>query len=155
MPLKIVGPERYELAVSPEGYTVRCGQGTDRFSGLASRLIPKLYVVSVDEWPVYVGITSRRMSERLRYGWRAKGEHGYHGYRWRHSITEAKVDIWGQEEPARVKGEILDIEVIEAEVVFLIRQLGQWPMYQTEIHFHQSSEEHRNWAAAIIGRYGR
>lgn len=153
MALKIVGPERYDLAVTPKGYTVRCSKGTNRFSGLGTRLIPKLYVISVDGWPVYVGITSRRMSERLGYGWRAKGKHGYHGYRWRHSVADAKVDIWGQEEPARVKGKILDIEVIEAEVVYLIRQTGQWPLYQTEIHFHQSSNEHRKWAAEILSRY--
>ena len=153
MPLKIVGPERYDMSISPDGYIVRCGKGTNKFSGLATRLIPKLYVISVDEWPIYVGITSRRMSERLNFGWRAKGEHGYHGYRWRHSISDAKVDIWAQEEPARVMGEILGIEIIEAEVVFLIRQMGQWPMYQTEIHFHQSSDDHRKWAAAIMEKY--
>jgi hypothetical protein len=155
MALKIIGPERYDLAVRPDGYSVRCIKGTSKFSGLATRLIPKMYVVGVDEWPDYVGITTRRLSERLRCGWRAKGERGYHGYRWRHSISEANIDIWGQEELARVQGEILDIEVVEAEVVFLIRQTGPWPVYQTEIHFHQPDDEHRKWASDILGHYRR
>jgi hypothetical protein len=46
-----------------------------------------------------------------------------------------------------------DIETVEAEVVFLIRSKGQWPLFQTEIHFHESSEQHRMIAAAIIGHF--
>lgn len=153
MTLSIIGPERYDLAVRPDGYAVRCEMGFEKFSGLAARRIPKLYVISVDEWPVYVGITRTRLSARFRLGWRGNGRHGYHGYKWRDRITAAKVDIWGQEQPEPIPNEILDIEVIEAEVVFLIRQAGQWPEYQTEIHFHRSSEEHRHWAAEIMGRY--
>jgi phospholipase/lecithinase/hemolysin len=47
----------------------------------------------------------------------------------------------------------LDIETVEAEVVFLIRCAGQWPQYQTEIHFHPSTAVHRDIAASIIARY--
>ncbi|WP_224785366.1 hypothetical protein [Pandoraea pnomenusa] len=47
----------------------------------------------------------------------------------------------------------MDIETIEAEVVYLIRQAGQWPKFQTEIHFHPSSAYHREWASTIAKRY--
>ncbi|WP_305809178.1 hypothetical protein, partial [Staphylococcus epidermidis] len=47
----------------------------------------------------------------------------------------------------------LDIETIEAEVVYLIRQAGQWPRFQTEIHFHPSGDEHRQWALTIAETY--
>jgi hypothetical protein len=43
----------------------------------------------------------------------------------------------------------LDIETLEAEIVFLARCAGQWPEGQTEIHFHPSTEEHREIAANI------
>ena len=68
------------MAITPEGYKVECPAGLPRLSGIASSAKPKLYVVSVDEVPVYVGITTQRMSARLSFGWRAKGEKGYHGY---------------------------------------------------------------------------
>jgi hypothetical protein len=51
------------------------------------------------------------------------------------------------------KNPCLDIETIEAEVVFLIRAAGQWPTHQTEIHFHESNEEHRAIAHSIMARY--
>ena len=67
-------------------------------------------------------------------------------------MTHAFVDIW------RLDGEIAnckDVEkTVEAEVTFLIRKLfGQWPKYQTEIHFHQSDDEHRNAAKMIVDKY--
>ncbi len=43
------GPEKYKLAMTPDGYKVECSKGTSKFSGLATRLkTPKLYIVSVD-----------------------------------------------------------------------------------------------------------
>jgi hypothetical protein len=38
-------------------------------------------------------------------------------------------------------------------VVYLIRQAGQWPRFQTEIHFHPSNADHRRWASTIADRY--
>ncbi len=48
---------------------------------------------------------------------------------------------------------MLDIETVEAEVVYRIRHAGQWPQYQTEIHFHESKRVHRDVAASILGHY--
>jgi len=38
--------------------------------------------------------------------------------------------------------------------MYLIRQeSGQWPEYQTEIHFHQSTSLHRAIARSILNHY--
>ncbi|WP_246401118.1 hypothetical protein [Rhizobium hidalgonense] len=84
----------------------------------------------------------------MRLGWKAAGKTGYYGYQWRHSGAEAKLHIWAHEDA--VNRSHLDMETVEAEVVFLIRQAGQWPLFQTEIHFHPSNEMHRQIAAQIF-----
>ncbi|EJC70427.1 hypothetical protein Rleg5DRAFT_6235 [Rhizobium leguminosarum bv. viciae WSM1455] len=145
------GPERYSLSYTSENFTVLCNKGTSKFSGLAVSKNPKLYIASVDGNPIYVGITKQRMQARLRYGWSAAGVHGYHGYAWRHSGDTAVLDVW--EHADAVERSERDIETIEAEVVYLIRQHGQWPAFQTEIHFYPSNEEHRELARQILGHY--
>ena len=149
--MTLSGPDRYVLTITPKSFTVECSQGTSRFSGLATSSKPKLYVVSVDDLPIYVGITKQRMRNRLRYGWSADGRHGYHGYAWRHHHERAVMDVWCHEDAANEK--TLDIETVEAEVVFLIRAAGQWPLHQTEIHFHPSTQVHRDAAASVMARY--
>ena len=60
----LTGPERYELALTPTGYTL-----DRKFCGFAcKRKIPKLYVVIIEGKVVYVGVTRQSMSNRLRYG---------------------------------------------------------------------------------------
>jgi hypothetical protein len=137
------GPDKYGLALTPRTYKV------DRsFSGIAIRKIPKLYVVVAKERVVYVGVTRQTMSSRLRYGFTATGKHGYHGYAWPHKHTQASLYVWAAHEDAG--SSLLDVETIEAEVVFLVRQrTGQWPSGQTEIHFHPSFQVHRKAAAAV------
>jgi hypothetical protein len=76
---------------------------------------------------------------------------GYYGYAWRHENTAANLDVWCHMD-ALERNE-RDIETIEAEVVFLIRKAGQWPQFQTEIHFHPSEPIHRQVAADIIAHY--
>lgn len=150
--MKISGPERYALSVTPTSYEVTCERRTSTFSGLATSRKPKLYVVSVDQKPIYVGVTKQPIRNRLRLGWSAKGETGYYGYAWRHHHHSVALDIWSHDD-APAANACLDIETIEAEVVFLIRAAGQWPKHQTEIHFHQSNEEHRAAAATIMNHY--
>ena len=149
--MNIAGPGRYELAYTPEAFTVQCLQGSSRFSGIAKSLQPKLYIASIDNKPIYVGITKRSMRQRLSYGWKAAGSHGYYGYAWRHHGAYAVLDVW-EHVDAEGRNE-REIETVEAEVVFLIRQAGQWPAFQTEIHFYQSTEEHRRLAEEIVSRY--
>jgi len=112
-----------------------------------------LYIVSRDNWPIYVGVTVQKMRTRLRLGFTATGASGYHGYAWRKSFKDAVLDVWCPTLPSGLITPV-DAETIEAEIVFLIRQSGQWPMYQTEIHFHESHVEHRRIAAEIVSYYG-
>ena len=152
----ISGPERYDLSILVDGdeptFKIRCARGTTKFSGLAVTKLPKLYVVSIDNVPIYVGATRQTMSRRLALGSKADGEGVYHGYAFRRKAAEAVLHIWAHEDAGDHKH--LDIETLEAEVVFLIRQAGQWPAFQTEIHFHPSQEVHRELARRIVGAYG-
>lgn len=145
---------RYALTFDAVTFAVKCPESTSKFSGLATSRFPKLYVISVEghSYPVYVGITKQSMSSRLRVGWAANGKNGYHGYAWRRHFSAATMDIWCQVDA--VDGDCLDIETVEAELVYQIRQVGQWPAYQTEIHFHRSTEIHRQMAATIGARFG-
>jgi hypothetical protein len=129
---------------------VRCRKGTPKFSGIATSKKPKLYIVSFDEKPIYVGVTKQSIRTRLRLGWNANGDSGYYGYAWRHDLKEADIDVWSHDD-APEENPALDMETVEAEVVFLIRSAGQWPQYQTEIHFHSSTRKHRDIAPTSIG----
>jgi hypothetical protein len=148
--MRISGPERYKLTFDAAGFRVACERGTPRFSSIATSKKPKLYIASVDDKPFYVGVTKQSLRNRLRFGWSARGESGYYGYAWRHVLTEAFIDVWCHENASDSKP-LFDIETLEAEVVFLISCAGQWPPYQTEIHFHQSSSKHRE---AATGHHG-
>lgn len=141
-----------KLTFDATSFVVTCAKGTQKFSGIATSKKPKLYIASVDEKPIYVGVTKQSLRNRLRFGWNAEGQGGYYGYAWRHGLTEVLIDVWSHED-ALSDSAALDIETVEAEVVFLIRSAGQWPMYQTEIHFHPSNQVHRDVAATIISRY--
>jgi len=88
------------------------------------------------------------MSACFRLGFKATGENGYHGYAWRRQLTSAELYLWCQEDPPAENVD-RDIETVEAEIVFLVRQAGQWPAFQTEIHFHTSTQIHRDAAAQI------
>ena len=94
---------------------------------------------------------------------------GY-GYLWRHypsHLSPLTMDIWilkvekhdfdeMKDDPSmkramdrcnEEKKNVIVIETVEAEVVLLIQQRdGQWPKYQSEIHFHQSQPTHRKRA---------
>jgi len=103
----------------------------------------KLYVVKHQSKVIYVGVTSQGIRTRLRQGLKAKGEHGYHGYQWK-NLSEVDLLVWCfPEEPFERER----MESIEAELVYLVRShTGQWPEYQTEIHFHRLSEEEKRVA---------
>jgi len=150
--MKVIGPERYRLNFDANNFEVTCQKGSRTFSGIATSKKPKLYIVSAKGTPIYVGVTKQSIRNRLRNGWNAKGETGYYGYSWRHSLIEAQLDVWCHED-APSDNSALDIETVEAEVVFLIRSAGQWPQFQTEIHFHPSNSNHRNVASTIVECY--
>jgi hypothetical protein len=147
--MKMLGPEMYKLTFDAKGYAVVCQKGTTKFSGLACSKLPKLYIISADGSILYVGITKQRLSARLRLGFSAAGQTGYYGYAWRHKFTKAMLTVWAHED-APGEDSVRDIETVEAEVVFLARtHLREWPLGQTEIHFHQSTHMHRRVAEKI------
>jgi len=153
--MKLTGPDRYDLIFDTEKNNrciVRCSQGKPHFSGLSTQNVAKIYIVSRKKRPIYVGVTVQPMGERLRGGFTATGQNGYHGYAWRRMFKDAVLDVFC---PSTDTGSItsMDAETIEAEIVFLIRQSGQWPACQTEIHFHESTEVHRRISREIMGHY--
>jgi hypothetical protein len=148
--MRIAGPETYKLTFDSEKYAVLCSKGTTKFTGLATSKLPKLYIVVSETKPIYVGITRQYMRARFRLGFKATGENGYHGYAWRRELRQAQLFIWAHEDAPAVNAE-RDVETVEAEIVFLARLAGQWPEYQTEIHFHPSNQIHRDVAAQIWG----
>jgi len=153
--MQVEGPDRFTITIHSEGlppFEIADAKGARKFSGRATSKLPKLYVVTAGRLPIYVGITRQSIRARLRFGWSATGQSGYHGYRWRHNREEATLDLWYHLDAACTPVD-LDIETIEAELVYLIRKQGQWPEYQTEIHFHPSTEEHRAIAAEIWSHY--
>ena len=149
--MPLLGPFTYQIKFTPNEITeVSSPNGDSKFSGNAFLSVPKLYVVSDGKKPIYIGQTRQPIGNRMRSGFKSDGSHGYHGYAWRHCGTSATIDVWVQEAEEDPDW----IETVEAEVVFLIRQeYGQWPQYQTEIHFHQSKPVHRAAARKVVDHY--
>jgi len=95
--------------------------------------IPKLYILKEDNDYLYVGTTSQSLTSRMRYGLTVHGKSGYHGYKWK-AKEKVTLFVWRFIELSK-----LEIENIEAELVFLIRQkTGKWPLHQNEIHFNNN-----------------
>jgi len=117
--------------------------------GLANKRSPKIYIIKHDEEIIYVGITESLLSSRLRSGLTAVGKKGYYGYPWKilakrddSRVLDLFVYLFNSKERT---------EVIEAEVVYLIRsKTGRWPKYQTEIHFHYDANRKEKGIARRI-----
>lgn len=106
---------------------------------------PKLYIVQKRGKVLYVGITCQSITNRLRYGFQAKGRGGYYGYKWKGIKGNLDLMIW-YFPGASPKS----IETVEAEVVFAIRQTtGAWPSFQTEIHFRKASKKESKLADLV------
>lgn len=154
MVMRFEHAQRYSLNTSANSYTVVGPDGHLHFTAPATTPMPKLYVISKIGVPGYIGITSQSVSSRLRNGLKAIGQHGYHGYRWRNQCG-LSLDIWCLR-GASPKRASIEIQSIEAEVVFFIRQkFAQWPEFQTEIHFYPSTQFHRNAAARVLQHLDR
>lgn len=166
--MTLSNPQRWRLRIRPDGYELLEHR---TFSGYSSSRLPKIYVFSDGNVPVYVGIAKRPISQRLRYGFAAAGKHGYHGYALRRPEAireyggELSLTIWVQSDPVpEMKGgkpiqnadgslrwSLEDMKKVEAEVVYLIRhRTGEWPRYQTEIHFSAPETAHRKAAGSVL-----
>lgn len=109
--------------------------------------IPKIYIVKDDSQYLYIGTTTQSLSSRFRYGLKATGNNGYHGYKWK-SKESVQLFAWCFE-----KYNKLEMESIEAELVFLIRlKTGMWPLMQNEIHFNNHFNEAKKIAEQILNQ---
>jgi hypothetical protein len=146
--VKIADPIRYKLT-GGEHYRVESPCGRPHFVHPATIPSPKIYVVSCGGQVLYVGSTRQRIASRFYGAFAANGETGYYGYPWRSDGRQMHLDIWILTFDSSVEIQ-RELETIEAEVVFCVRQRSdQWPLFQTEIHFHPSKKEHRSLAARI------
>lgn len=107
--------------------------------------IYKLYVLMEKGDFLYVGTTSRRLSERIWYGLSANGKNGYHGYKWKQR-EKVRLLVWLF---ADIKKE--EVEAIEAELAYQIREkTGFWPLAQNEIHFNNEFLPAKKYAESIF-----
>ena len=153
--MELSGPERYFIRFTPKEIThVASDKGIAQFSPPVTQSGSKIYVVHEDQTAIYVGKTTTSITARLSRGSKQdpRKNHGYSGHKWRRCLCQASIDIWlfQFDDKSTAKR---DLETIEAEVVFLLRQQGQWPKFQTEIHFHQSDRIHRELAEQIVSHY--
>lgn len=106
--------------------------------------VAKLYVLKENETYLYVGTTFQSLTSRFRCGLTADGKNGYHGYKWKDKDS-VRLYVWCFEGLNKI-----EIESIEAELVFLIRHnTGLWPLYQNEIHFNNDYADGKNIAAKL------
>src|SRR2546428_11242082 len=153
--MTLLGPDRFDLTFHARDFKVASTSGETQSTGRSAGRTPKLYVMSAQGRPFYVGVTTQPMRARLRLGFKADGSTGHHGYKWRHSLRKATLDIWYHPRPGS-DAAFRDLETIEAEAVLLLRfRLKQWPQYQTEIHFYRSKPSHRYAAAAVPNHLGQ
>jgi len=139
---------RYRIKISGGSYQCLEANGEESNVFLfpdTSGKLPKLYVVKHASEIYYVGMTRQDIRTRLRMGFKAKGEHGYYGYKWK-DLKEVEFLVWNFRGSSDGH-----VEAIEAELVYFIREkTGNWPKRQMEIHFHGASPEERKVAKTIL-----
>jgi len=129
--------------------------GVDSFVGPATQSCPKIYTVIENNKILYVGMTCQPVRKRLYAAINANGNHGYYGYKFKH-LDKLIIDIWIICDSNAFGNSSLnktELETIEAEVAFLVRNIdGNWPRNQNEIHFHESGNYHRKLAKLIFDK---
>lgn len=128
----------YDISIRDGRYTVIAPTGKPHFIDPSTKRGKKIYIIKANHVFLYVGKTSQSMSARFSGGFNPQNYPGYHGYKWREEDADFKLDVWHFEEGISDE----DIETIEAEVVFRLRQIaGYWPLGQNEIHFYELKRE--------------
>ncbi len=142
--MQLPRPQRFTLRMlSRQRYSV-VKDGSDRpgFTNPVTWRCPKLYVVLKGREIHYVGVTNSPMASRLNSGLKAKGKHGYHGYKWRKIKDPLRLLVWTFQSE-KGKRFLRELETVEAEFAFHVRkQTNAWPRSQTEIHFFTATPEH-------------
>jgi hypothetical protein len=145
-------PQIFALQLRPSASyeVVLNGASRPGFSNPATRVCPKLYVVTQSKDIHYVGVTNRPMSSRINLGLKAKGKGGYHGYKWKGIKLPLRLFVWSFPEHNN-KSFLRELETVEAEFAFLVRkETSKWPLSQTEIHFYQATPAHLAAVAAMM-----
>jgi hypothetical protein len=151
--MRLVGPFQYTVTAREGGHAVLNDKGRNTFVAPVTNRYPKIYIFAADGSPIYVGQTVQGMPARMRLGFLSDGSSGYYGYRWRHVLQSAQLLVWCLED-VEEQDELLALECIESEIFFAYRlKYDQWPAHQTEIHFHQTTAEHRRLAAEVFGHF--
>lgn len=135
----------YKIKVKDNGIvSVLANDGTKHFVDPVTKKGNKIYLVGKNGLIHYVGITKQSMNSRIRYGVKPNHKSGYHGYKWLKEDGDHSLIVWTFDDNE-------DVEAIEAEIVHFFRvQHNQWPKYQTEIHFHQTTDKQRSLAKTIL-----
>lgn len=108
----------------------------------------KLYLLSNEEGILYVGQAKQSIRNRLRFGLKADGKNGYHGYKWK-NLPKLELNVFVFPEYNRQQ-----VEAIEAEVVYAIRQkTGKWPLHQNEIHFNNEFDKASKIASDVLAKF--
>lgn len=112
---------------------------------LTKKSIPKIYIIKEDNLFLYIGTTTQSLTTRFRYGLKASGKNGYHGYKWK-TRESVQLYVWCFESMNKQQ-----IENIEAELAFLIRtKTGKWPLKQNEIHFNNEFDNGKEIAEKML-----
>ena len=124
--MKLTGPHKYDIEFTSKEIISKKIKGVKvEFSRpVTYKSAAKLYIVSVNQEPVYVGAAMKPIGRRLSAGLK-----GTYKYKWKNQ----PIRIWMLEGADKMA-----METVEGEVVFLIRQqCDQWPKHQNEIHFQE------------------
>lgn len=135
----------YKIGVKGEKIiSVLAPSGVRHFVAPVTKKVQKIYLVGKNGRIHYVGITKQSIKTRLRMGENPHHETGYHGYAWLKEKGDHCLVIFVFDDKTHA-------EAIEAEIVYLLRRkYNNWPKYQTEIHFHPTTEDQRKLAKQIL-----
>jgi len=127
--------ERLKLKITETGDKVKFS--LDKSIGKAFKKDRgKIYIISKGKKVVYVGETKRSIIKRLNDSRNAIYRHQFFTDRNKDTELIVSIAVFAEEYNDSHK-EIL--EAIEGEIVYLIRNnSGSWPMFQNEIHFHNT-----------------
>ena len=134
--------KKTEIIVTQSG--VKSTDGVSLNSGLLGNTNYKIYIPTLEEKFIYVGLTKQKLGTKFQQGFRSylkdlNGSRvgGYGGYKWikKHIETGVKLTLYVFDLGHQISKN--EAESIEAEIVFIVRQTtNKWPLEQNEIHFN-------------------
>jgi hypothetical protein len=120
----------------------------------------KIYVLTMLDQFIYVGLTKQKIGTKLQQGFKSylkdlegKRQAGYGGYKWikKHIETENSLTLHVFDLGCEIAKS--HSEAIEAEIVYAIRQeTGMWPLEQNEIHFNNENSLSQEFGRRIFNK---